>query len=81
MKIFVHLFGPARERVGRSVVEVEVRPPATAGDVVAQLLLHHGRLGDLLNTAAIAVDREFARPDTMIREDSEVALLPPVSGG
>ena len=81
MRIFVHLFGPARERVGRSVVEVEVRPPVTAGDVAAQLLLHHGKLGDLLNTSAIAVNREFATPDTIVGEDAEVALLPPVSGG
>lgn len=81
MKVFVHLFGVARERVGRNVVEVEVRPPATAGDVAAQLLLHHSALGDLLATAAVAVDREFATLDTPVTEASEVALLPPVSGG
>jgi len=81
VKVFVHLFGAAREKAGRHVVEVEVRPPAMAGDVAAQLLLHHGELGDLLRTAAIAVDRELARIDTPVREGSEVALLPPVSGG
>ena len=79
--MFVHLFGLARERVGRNVVEIEVRPPATAGDVAAQMLLRHLELGDLLRTAAIAVDREFAKMDTPVTEASEVALLPPVSGG
>jgi molybdopterin synthase catalytic subunit len=77
----VHLFGPAREKAGRNLVEVEVREPATAGDVAAQLLLHHYELGDLLRTAAVAVDREMARMDTPVTEASEVALLPPVSGG
>ena len=81
MKVFVHLFGLARERVGRNVVEIEVRAPATAGDVAAQMLLYHMELGDLLRTAAIAVDREFAKMDTPVTEGSEVALLPPVSGG
>lgn len=81
MRVFVHLFGAARERLGRNVVEVEVRPPATAGDVAAQLLLHHSALGDLLATAAVAVDREFATLDTEVTEASEIALLPPVSGG
>jgi len=81
VRVFVHLFGAAKERAGRSVVEVQVREPAFAGDVAAQLLLHHGELGDLLRTAAIAVDREFAKMETPVREDSEVALLPPVSGG
>jgi molybdopterin converting factor small subunit len=81
VKVFVHLFGAARERLGRNVVEVEVRPPATAGDVAAQLLPHHSGLGDLLASAAVAVDREFATLDTPVTEGSEVALLPPVSGG
>ena len=81
MKVYVHLFGLARERVGRNVIEVEVRAPATAGDVAAQLLLRHMELGDLLRTAAVAVDREFAKMDTPVHEASEVALLPTVSGG
>ena len=81
MRVFVHLFGAAREKAGRNVVEVQVREPATAGDVAAQLLLHHTALGDLLATAAIAVDREFATLETPVTEASEVALLPPVSGG
>ena len=81
MKVFVHLFGPAREKVGLNVVSVEVRAPATAGDVAAQMLLHHYKLGDLLQTAAIAVDQELAKMDTPVTEQSEVALLPPYSGG
>jgi len=81
VRVFVHLFGAARERAGLHVLEVQVRPPATAGDVAAQLVLHHGELGDLLRTSAIAVDHEFATPDTLVAEGSEVALLPPVSGG
>jgi molybdopterin converting factor small subunit len=81
VRVFVHLFGAARERAGRSVLELEVRPPVTVGDLAAQILLHHGGLGDLLRTAAFAVDHEFAGPDTLVAEGSEVALLPPVSGG
>ena len=81
MRVFVHLFGAAREKAGRNILEVEVRPPATAGDVAAQILLHHMELGALLRTAAIAVDRQFASLETPVKEDSEVALLPPVSGG
>ena len=81
MKIFVHLFGPAREKAGRHILEVELRLPATVSDLAAQILLHHTELGGLLHTAAIAVDREFATLDTPVTERSEVALLPPVSGG
>ena len=81
MKVYVHLFGAAREKAGRNVIEVELREPAVVADLAAKLLLHHTGLGGLLQTAAIAVDREFAKIDTPITEESEVALLPPVSGG
>lgn len=81
MRVYVHLFGLAREKMRRNVLEVEVREPAVAGDVATQILLHHTELGDLLRTAAIAVDQEFAKSDTPVREGSEIALLPPVSGG
>ena len=30
---------------------------------------------------AVAVNREYSRGDTVLREGDEVALLPPVSGG
>lgn len=81
MRVYVHLFGAARERVGRNVLEVELRAPATVADLAARILLHHTALGPLLETSAIAVDQEFAKMDTPITGDSEVALLPPVSGG
>jgi molybdopterin converting factor subunit 1 len=81
MRVFVHLFGSAREKAGRHILEVQLREPATVADLATQLLLHHTHLGSLLETAAIAVDHEFARNDTPITESSEIALLPPVSGG
>ncbi len=81
MLVYVHLFGAARERAGRNVLEVRLREPATVGDLAAQILLHHTTLGSLLETAAIAVDHEFATMDTPVTASSEVALLPPVSGG
>jgi len=33
------------------------------------------------DSIAVAVNREYARLDTVLREGDEVALLPPVSGG
>jgi molybdopterin synthase catalytic subunit len=81
VRVFVHLFGAARERAGRNHLEIEVRPPVTVGDLAAQILLHHAAIAGLLPAARFAVDREFAGPDTPVREGAEVAFLPPVSGG
>jgi len=81
VRVFVHLFASARDRAGRGVVEVELREPATVGDLAAALVLRHAGFVEILATARIAVDREFAGKDTPVTESSEVAVLPPVSGG
>jgi molybdopterin converting factor small subunit len=38
-------------------------------------------LGSLLGRCVVAVDEEFADEGMVVRESSEVALIPPVSGG
>jgi molybdopterin converting factor small subunit len=70
----VSLFAHLRERHG-NVVTVEA--PATAAAILAAL----SAAG--VNTAAcrLAVGDEFVRPADAIPSGSEIALIPPVSGG
>ena len=39
------------------------------------------RLRESLPSLALAVNQQYAGPDTLLRDNDEVALLPPVSGG
>ncbi len=80
MTVTVRLFASLRERAGRDRLVFEVEPACRLGTLLARLeaelpFLHAaGRL-------AIAVNEEYARPETELAEGDEIALIPPVSGG
>jgi CTP:molybdopterin cytidylyltransferase MocA/molybdopterin converting factor small subunit len=77
----VRLFALARDRAGRSEVEVELGVPANVGDLRTALRDRFPQLGPLCAGAMISVDEEYATDETRIHEASRVALIPPVSGG
>jgi len=76
MLVRVRLFAQLRERAGRGEVELELAEGASVGDAIDALR----------DTAAglpvvMAVNREYAPADTVLRAGDELALIPPVSGG
>jgi molybdenum cofactor cytidylyltransferase len=79
--VCVRLFALAKERAGRSEVEVDLDAPATVGDLRAALRDRIPQLGPLAAGAMISVDEEYAPDETPIHRASRVALIPPVSGG
>ena len=81
MRVRVKLFAVARELAGRSEVEVVVADGATVGQVRQALAAAVPALGDVLPYALLAVDAEYADDATIVTEQSELALIPPVSGG
>ena len=81
MKINVKLFAVARDRAGTSAVEVELSPPTTIGRLRSALVEQYPRLGDVVPHVRFAVNNEYADDSTAIGGESEIAIIPPVSGG
>ena len=81
MTVTVRLFARARDLAGADAVLVELPAGATAADLRRRLAAQCPRLAPLLERSALAVDDEFAEEAQALREGSEIALLPPVSGG
>jgi molybdopterin converting factor subunit 1 len=81
MTVTVRLFARARDLAGADALSVELPAGATAADLRRRLAAQCPRLAPLLERSALAVDDEFADEDQPLREGSEIALLPPVSGG
>ena len=77
----VLLFALARERAGRPALTVELPEFATVADVKLALARACPALAPLLPTIRIAIDSEYATDDRAISPDSELAAIPPVSGG
>jgi molybdopterin synthase catalytic subunit len=77
----VLLFAILRERAGSNSVEVQLDEGATVADAVSALAKLPGL--DILNRMFVrmAVNRDYATPETRLRPQDELALIPPVSGG
>ena len=71
-----------RERAGVSSLELELDDGATVQEAVDMLGQRHG-LDDLFQRmrVAMAVNRDYASGDSLLRDGDELALIPPVSGG
>ena len=80
--INVRLFAVLRERAGGGALELQLPAGATVGDALAELRCRPG-LGEALTRidVATAVNREWARAETVLEPGDELALIPPVSGG
>jgi molybdopterin synthase catalytic subunit len=82
MTIAVRLFAVLRERAGRERVELELPERATVADALAALA-ELPELGGVLARVPVqmAVNRDYASPETELSADDELALIPPLSGG
>jgi len=80
MKVSVRLFAGLRQRAGGSHVEVELPEGARVADLLAAM--GSTPVGALApGQCVVAINREYAPASATVREDDEVALIPPVSGG
>jgi molybdopterin converting factor small subunit len=77
----VRLFAVARERAGRSVVEVELSEGATVADLKAAIVAEVPNLAPLIDIMRFAVGSEYADDATPIPPGADLAAIPPVSGG
>jgi MoaE-MoaD fusion protein len=76
MTVRIRLFAMLRERAGRDELELELPEGARVADALAALDHLAGGL-----SLVLAVNREYAAPDLVLRAGDELALIPPVSGG
>jgi len=76
MQVRIRLFAMLRERAGTDSLTLELPDGANVGDALDELRWLTGGLRTVL-----AVNRDYASPETRLRADDELALIPPVSGG
>jgi molybdopterin synthase catalytic subunit len=77
----VLLFAVARQLAGCEAAEVELAAGSTVGDLRRILAQRHPGLAAILPQTRFAVDAEYATDGMVLTEKSEVACIPPVSGG
>jgi molybdopterin converting factor subunit 1 len=82
MTVSVRLFAVLRERAGSDRMELQLSDGATVADAL-QALSAIPSLKSLLERIPVqmAVNRDYASPQTLLSPGDELALIPPLSGG
>ncbi len=81
MRVNLRLFAAAREAARQEVIQVELSEPATVGELRRALELQFPAVYQTARHSLFAVNNEYADDSAIIPRDTEVACIPPVSGG
>lgn len=80
-KIKVQMFARAKDIAGADEVEIAVGDPIQAHAVFAELARSVPGLAPMMPSCRLAVDNRYVTDQSIIDDDSVIALIPPVSGG
>ena len=75
------LFAAAKEIAGSPQLELSLEQPCTMGRLKLALASQYPELAALAAASAFSVDQSYVSDKTVIDPASEVAMIPPVSGG
>jgi len=81
VKIRVLFFGAARDVVENNPIEISLASPATVSTAFQSLVAQFPDLERFGRSLLFAVNQEYATSDTLLKENDELAVFPPVSGG
>jgi molybdopterin converting factor subunit 1 len=81
MKVRILLFAAAKDLARNSSVDVDVSADSTIGELRTVLAESYPTLRSLMQMSRFAIDHQFVADDTRVSSGSEIAMIPPVSGG
>ena len=81
MRVKVQFFARLRDLAGVGETDCDVPAGSTVGDVWHALARTHTAIAPMRPAVSCAVNADFAKMTTTVRDGDEVAFLPPVSGG
>jgi molybdopterin converting factor subunit 1 len=81
VRVVVRLFAILRERAGTDELLLDLPGGATVAAAAGQLNNVCPAIREHAKHVAYAVNREYARLNTVLEDGDELAIIPPVSGG
>ena len=81
VNIRVLFFGAARDAVAANELDLTLETPATVASAFHSLKMQYSQLERFGRSLLFAVNQEYATPETELKENDELAVFPPVSGG
>jgi molybdopterin synthase catalytic subunit len=81
MNVRVRLFAGMRERLGKNELALTLPDTLDVAGLQGYLAAEYPALNLDQQRFTVTVNRSFARPEQVLHDGDEVALIPPVSGG
>ncbi len=81
VSVRVLFFGAARDAVSATQLDLSLDTPATVASAFQKLVTRFSDLERFGRSLLFAVNQEYATRDTVLNENDELAVFPPVSGG
>src|SRR5690242_13337503 len=81
MRVRVLFFGMLKEVAGQASAWLQLAEGATLGDVLSHYAAQWPRMREFMPSIAASVNQEYAGSSTKLKDQDEIGLLPPVSGG
>jgi len=81
VKIKVLLFAGLREKAGKGELELDVEAGTTPRDIPLKIFMNHQLSPGFDRSLRYAVNEDYVKADSVLKEGDEVALIPPVAGG
>ncbi len=81
--VTIKLFAIYREKANTDRVELDIKQGMKVKDLLEAVKERIPSIKELVieGKGMLAVNQEVAKPDTIVNDGDEVALIPPVSGG
>lgn len=80
-RIKVLFFATLRDRAGTKTTEIEIPADMTVQELKNLVVNEYPGLKETMDSVVISINREFAFDESVVPENAEVAMFPPVSGG
>jgi molybdopterin converting factor subunit 1 len=81
VRVRLLFFAVLRDITGKSEVDVSLPDGTKAADVWQSLRREHRALASYEKPPMIAINEDYATPDTQLRDGDELVFIPPVAGG
>ena len=81
MELVVRFFALYRERAGTNTHRLQLPEGATVAELTGEVRRLFPRLAPPDVQIVVAVNADYAEPETELRDGDDICLIPPVSGG
>jgi len=81
MKTTIIFFAGIAESTGKRQHELNFDHAPNVNDIINALCNEFPQAAEMINRAMVSINHDYAKPEQIITETDEIALIPPVSGG